>query len=689
VLRYADIRHGLPRLARGDGVRGILTWFSSDDLPDADAYLAWLAKAFALGKRVTVFGSLGVADDRDGRPLPPARINALLAHLGVRAEDRTITLTYPYRVARADPHLYNYERRLGGPLPSFKQTRVYGADARSYLRVERANDPGDYADLVVIGPAGAYVAPGYGYYSPARVAAGKWYLNPFAFFRLAFATAGLPKPDTTTLSGRRIYYSHIYGDGWRNGSEIKRYRKRHALASEVILEEAIRPFPDLPVSVAPIAADLDPAWSGSAETRRIARALFALPQVEAASHTYSHPFTWKFFEHYTPAKERPLLADYPELRKRLDRGLPVWGIPASKFARRGDKQRVIHGYSADLPRAYARKPFSLDREIQGSIDYLNTLTPPGKRVRLLQWSGDTSPFEAALAAAEAAGVRNMNGGDSRFDKDFPSHAWVAPLGRRVGRYWQVYSSNSNENTYTEEWSKRYFGFKFLPATLEATESPVRLKPINIYYHIYSGAKVASLKALLGNLAYARRQEIAPIAASRYAAIVNGFFRARIVPLGPRRWRIEDRDGLQTLRFDDASAETVDLARSTGVIGWRGYQGSLYVALDAAVRAPVVALRQGAPDAAAGRPYLIDARWRVYGLQTRADGMRFETRGFGRGRMNWRVTPGSDYRLQIEEPHGGRRRITARADRHGVLSVDLGADGITPLTVDLRAGAPAE
>jgi len=33
----------------------------------------------------------------------------------------------------------------------------------------------------------------------------------------------VPKPDTTTLAGRRIYYSHIDGDGWK---ELTIYRAK-------------------------------------------------------------------------------------------------------------------------------------------------------------------------------------------------------------------------------------------------------------------------------------------------------------------------------------------------------------------------------------------------------------------------------------------------------------------------------
>jgi hypothetical protein len=278
------------------------------------------------------------------------------------------------------------------------------------------------------------------------------------------------------MSGRRIYYSHIDGDGWRNRTEVHPFRSSAALSAEVVLHELIEPFPDLPLTVAPIAADLDPAWRGSKETLAVARRILALPQVEAGTHTYTHPLKWEFFEKYDRSRE------------------PVGSETGG-------------GEHADTPRAYSDRPFDLAEEITGSIAYIERLLPAGKKVRVLQWSGNTLAFEAAIAASRRAGVRNINGGDSRFDVEYPSAIWVSPLARRVGSELQIYSSNSNENTYTDLWTGRYFGYRLIQKTLENTENPRRLKPFNLYYHMYTGEKHASLHAMKQNLAMARASEI--------------------------------------------------------------------------------------------------------------------------------------------------------------------------------------
>src|SRR5947207_14475341 len=106
-------------------------------------------------------------------------------------------------------------------------------------------------DLIVSNKNGGHVAGNFVHYSDSKEHNRLWYLNPFEYFRIAFSTDDLPKPDTTTLVGRRIFYSHIDGDGWRNATEVMPYRKERRLSPYVIMKEIIEAFPDLPRSLAP------------------------------------------------------------------------------------------------------------------------------------------------------------------------------------------------------------------------------------------------------------------------------------------------------------------------------------------------------------------------------------------------------------------------------------------------------
>src|SRR5262249_15590771 len=110
-------------------------------------------------------------------------------------------------------------------------------------------------------------------------------------------------------SGRRIYFSHIDGDGWNNVSRIQAYHDKQAISAEVILRELIAPYPDLPVSVGVIGADIDERYGRVEAAKRVARELFALPQVEVATHSYTHPYLWPFFENYDRDLEERILGN--------------------------------------------------------------------------------------------------------------------------------------------------------------------------------------------------------------------------------------------------------------------------------------------------------------------------------------------------------------------------------------------
>ena len=665
VVRYHDIQQPLPGLAALGDVRGVLTWFQQEGVfSDPAKYGQWVQAVIASGRRVVVLGSPGISRDVAGRPAPEPSVKAFWDALGIDHDGTWVSNTYDVACVERDRDLVDFERALPTVLPAFTRRRAIPARAVAHVTLrQRGHDASD-SHPVVTSTTGGYVAPGFTHYASRAGGSERrqWYVNPFEFFRRAFATDDLPKPDPTTVSGRRAFYSHIDGDGWRNVSEIEPYRKQRVSSARVVLAEIIDKFTDLPVTVGPILADLDPAWHGTEESRAAAREIFGRPNVEVSSHTYSHPLDWPFLEHYDPALEKRYGRSGRELQARSD--------AAANMGR---------GYS--IPRSYVDHPSDLANEISGSIAALAPLLPPGKRVELLQWSGDTLPFPAALAAARKAGVRAINGGDTRFDGDFPSYAWVAPVGRAVGRDWQIYSSNSNENTYTDLWTDRFFGFTFLMRTIRNTEVPLRVKPFNVYYHMYSGEKLAALSAVRRNLEYARTQELAPVTTSRYAAMAEGFFTARLEPVAPRCWRVRDRGALGTIRVDRASRLGVDFERSRGVVGARHEHGALYVALDEDADAPEVALRDLRPDETAShasRPFLVQARWRVRRVREARGAVRFEAQGFGPGEFVWQWPSRARVRVTVE----GRNlpAIETVADEDGMVSFTVDTPALQPVTI---------
>ncbi len=708
IVRYHDRNAGLPSLAEMQDVRGILTWFQSDTMKNPAEFLAWAEAAIDAGKRFVLIGDLSVSRNLRGQSTQTELINRFLAKIGLRAEDRT-PVTYHVRIVYKDPEMMDFERPLPAALPPFDRVKAIDPHVRAHLVARRGNNPATDSPLIATGPHGGYIANGYTHFATypppeANSQSGEvhlqWYLNPFEFFRLAFATDEVPKLDTTTVVGRRIYYSHIDGDGWRNQTEVPKYRREGISSAEVILRETIKPYPDLPVTVGPIAGDLDPHWLGNQESLAVAKRILALPWVEAGSHTYSHPLDWETLAQDArqhAATDQNLWAACERIWRPLwERVAEQWSKPETGETKAQEEEQGKEDAARNMKlrrghsrlRSYDLYPFDAGQEISGSIEFINRLLPPGKRVKILQWSGTTLGSESVIEATHKAGVRNINGGDTRFDKEFDSYAWVAPLGRQVGRFHQIYSSDSNENTYTNLWNERYFGFRYLVQTLRRTESPIRVKPFNLYYHMFSGEKQPGLDALLGNLAFARSQELAPITASHYAAIVDGFYSAAIAQVGNRRWRVENRDGLDTVRFDRADRLTVDWANSSGVLGERHYQGSLYVALDSADQAPVLALTESSTPSKSGaaRPYLVQSRWLVSHLKIGPRSFSFEAQGFGAGEMEWQTRPGARYAIRCVSDAGWSKELRLASSPEGRLRFSL-TEGISqPVFVPLQVTA---
>jgi hypothetical protein len=680
-VTYLDVNSPLPSAEDLAKYRGILTWMI-DPLARPERYLTWLDEATARGLKLAVFADLSPGYV-EARPGSAARI---LARLGLVATPDYVSVTHRWKPEVATPDMVDFERPIDKVLPDFRVLHaIEGGAARVHVAaVDTTASPPKPAVLIASAPGGGYVADEFSTVFEPNTDRVRWVLNPFLFFKQVFARERMPVPDVTTLSGRRMYFSHIDGDGWNNVSQIDGYRQAQTLSADVIRKEAIEAFPDLPVTVGLIAGDVDPTMGGNPLARESARRLYALPQVEVASHTYTHPFDWGFFESYSRSQEEALIDKVraPALPtvQRLKRALYAMVGQAAPL---DAVDRYVAG-SSDLPRTYLREPFDLNREIAGALGASQSLAPVGKRAKILLWSGSCLPFEAAIGATRAAGVRNMNGGDSRLDSEFPSIFYVPPISKPVGRERQIYSGNSNENTYTNDWTGPYYGFSLLGETVRNTETPRRLKPFNLYYHMYSGERESALAALRQNLMLARTQSLTPVAASQYAAIADDFFQTRLSQVDAATWTIQDRGHLQTVRFDDADMLAVDVDRSSGVLGaTRHVGGTLYVALDPAVEPAVVALMplSAGEPAASGlkRAQLVSSRWWFSSFRPAAGcGFGVTAEGYGAGEMIWQTVPNRKYDVSVTRSGQDVLRMAAVADAAGTLQLTIPGDAIQPV-----------
>lgn len=652
-----DIFSPLPDLSARKDVRGVLVWVTDDRLEAerAEAFATWLEAARARGLPVVILGAVPGDALPDETPGDPATLGRIFGALGLINLGGWLSYSYDLSITQIERDMLEFERKLDDALPPVEIVRAAAEEegARPLITLVRRNDPATLTTPAIITKHGAYVQSEFIIWGGKDGTFRMWRLNPFRFFRDVFGTAELPKPDTTTLTGRRIYYSHIDGDGWVNISNADGYRDRGIISAEVILNEVIVPYPDLPVTVAPIGAEIDPAFGARDDAIALTRRILAMPQVEAASHTYSHPYQWDFFgPTYDVARDLGFVPYYPKVR--IDPS--VSGVAAA------ERSTLAGAY--ELPRAYGDIPYSLEHEIAGSLALVNALAPEGRAGRLIQWSGDTSPGEDVLRLVRERGFLNINGGDTRFDGDWPSYTAVSPIGRQVGVERQIYSSQANENLYTDLWRGRFFGFRFLETSLRNTESPIRVKPINIYYHMYSGEREEGLSALRRNLDYSRGEAITPITTSHYAEIAGGFYSAVLVREGDG-WAIENRGALNTVRFDEAVDRLPDLARSQGVLGAVHFQGSLYVALDPDVERPVIVLTNGDP----GLPMLVESRWPVRAMTRSAARVSFTAHGYGVGDMIFQVAPQSAWMISAD----GRQLMRVAASADGELAFSLPAE----------------
>jgi len=313
---------------------------------------------------------------------------------------------------------------------------------------------------------------------------------------------------------------HVDGDGFPSRAEMP----GAPLASEVMDKEFLRRY-RWPSTVSVIEGEVGPSGLYAAlspQMEKVSRQIFSLPHVEMASHTYSHPFYW---------------AD-------AELGIQLPGRVVSL---------KIPGYT-----------YNAEREIMGARDYINTLAPAGKKTRMVLWSGNTEPLAKPVALAYEAGLLNINGGFTTLSRAEPSLTLVGPLGLMKGDYYQVYAPMQNENVYTNGWTGPFYGFERVLETFEMTDKPLRLKPVNIYYHTYIASKRASIASLHKVYGWAeeqlRLQKLHPVYASEYAERVLDWRRATVARTDTglelrggkqlRQWRIDATAGLPVV-----SAET--------------------------------------------------------------------------------------------------------------------------------------
>ncbi len=618
VVEYRDVTvRPLPGPEEMTGMRGIVSWFQTNKMEGAGEYLAWLENQLERGIRLVVLGELGGTAGVGDVPGLKEKIDRIFARLGLLREG---WLSIDQRVIRygfKDPAMVEFERRYP-PLPKlYQKYTATGPETTKWLTLTRTDLPDSESAVVVTNGSGGYALEGFIYWIDPISFRKQWYLNPFRFYSEAFALDALPVPDPTTLNGARVAFSHIDGDAFSGFTRVD----RNSNCAEILKREILEKY-DFPVTVSVIVAEIDPRIHGRPEYVDLAREIFRLPNVEPASHSFSHPFYW---DPNSRTKD-----SYPRRQ----------GVP-------------VPGYTCDPA-----------REINFSCTYITeNLCPKGKECRVLLWSGDCEPMESDIARCDALGVFNMNGGDTLFDGYNDSYASVGPLYRRVGERYQIHCGQANENILTNLWTGPYYGHRNIITTMERTENPRRIAPIDIYYHFYSGEYPASVKALQDIYEWVLAQDVAPLFVSGYAGMVCSSLKTRIYADGPGRYRIADYGDCLTMRFDP-DAPAPDPGRCTNVLGYTREPQGLYVSLlPGRDEACIVLGGTPGPDLNLTRASGRVSNWRKRGTTVTLD---FHGHGAGTLLLGGCV-PGGEFNVAGSAVKGEVRRV--KSDSGGVVTIE--------------------
>lgn len=515
AVDYADVREPLPTGKLAGRYAGIVTLLPNP-VDAAGPYRKWLVEQLASGLRIAFIEGFGFDADGD-----------FLAKLGLA--NAKATATAPMKITSQSKH-FGFEGPVRPHLRDRPPVKVTGSAVRSLLRLEDAE--GGVWDGAALAPWGGVAFVPY-VLEDRLEGERRFLLDPFMFIQEALALPPIPAPDVTTEGGRRIMTAHLDGDAFVSRVE----RPGAPFTAKVVLEEILEVY-KIPHTVSIVEGEVSSAGMYPQYTKELeeyARKVFALPHVEMASHTFSHPFEWEDAEagHRDP--------------------IPHLAIPNYKF--------------------------DLTREIKGAADQINTYAPPGKKVKVVLWTGNCSPSADAVGLATALGLFNVNGGGATRTKDTPSLTRGSPMGipKRPGVY-QVFAPVENENVYTNDWLGPFDGYRHAIETYELNDNPRRLSTLTIYYHFYSAAKTASLRAVKEVYDWALKQETTPLYLSQYAAKVLAFQQASLArTLDGATWEVGNLGELRTLRLDPRLGWP-DMSRSNAVAGVRDVSQGRYMHL---------------------------------------------------------------------------------------------------------------
>ncbi|MBP6018120.1 MAG: sugar ABC transporter [Burkholderiaceae bacterium] len=574
-IQYADINQALPSGISNDRYAGIVVAIDRT-VNNSRAWRQWVLGQISQGMRVAFFNQFGF-------PLDTQVARAL----NLEVVTGKPPLNSPLQIVSKDP-MMGFEIM---PAPDIREAQAVRADSNGQplLRLKA----GDYLyDAAALTPWGGYVLAGNTVLYLDAIEQNRWAIHPIKFLRKALALPDMPVPDLTSENGRRLMFTHVDGDGFASRGEFSGATQQYS--GQILYNEVFTKY-QIPMLVSVIEGEIGPGGLHSELAPRlepIARKIFSLPNVEIGSHTYSHPFYLSQINEITGEKIG-------------DQFNPEWAGTGA--------------FSLDIP----NYKFNINREIQGSIDYITQrLAPTGKSVLAVLWSGDAAAPKIALRHVGKVGALNINGGNTTITKARNSWTNISPYGVAKGNRpdeYQVYAGVMNENVYTNDWMGPFYGFQSVLETFALTDTPIRFKPVNIYYHFYSGTKAASLKALHAVFNAALKQPVFPIYTTEYINRALDWRHVAVARDG-NRWMVRSGANLRQLRWPGAGIP--DLSTASGVSGYLPGPGGLYIHMGGNQASFIMT-----PQTVGVTPYIAQASGFVRNFQRTGTGMEFELGGY--------------------------------------------------------------
>lgn len=293
----------------------------------------------------------------------------VLHHLGLGGSARTVPRLVKTGIASIDAKLVGDSRHVQGRAFGFLDLSApAGAQVALSLRGEDALGGEHRFDQTFLASwGGACLDSAFATSGPQ--------IDLSAFLGAWLHDDMVPVPDTTTRDGRRVFYSHIDSAGFSTPSTLPGF----PLCAEVMRDRILDRYL-LPVTVSVCEADLRGWFPGqqagdARQLEHVARSIFEMPQVQAASNSLSRPETWRA-------------------------GIDI----SAKFNERASTARR-----------------DMQREIAGSMSYIHRrLLPQGKEVSLMLWPANAAPSPEAMRFCASLGINHLSAASTNVDRDSTS-----------------------------------------------------------------------------------------------------------------------------------------------------------------------------------------------------------------------------------------------------------------------------